>query len=512
MGYLVLQSPDGKVFDVIDGQQRLTTLSIIVLAACRCLERLIADGRDADNTKQRLEGLRRTYIGYLDPVTLVSKPKLELNRNNDSYYRSYLVRSPDNLPKRGFKASEHLLRKAYEWFYRNIWSHVSAHSDPGMAIAKLIDQMSDRLFFTVITVTDELNAYKVFETLNSRGVRLSATDLLKNYLFSVLHREGQHEHELKSLDDRWERIIGRLGAEDFPDFLRMHWISRRSFVRQAELFKTIRVEIKGRGDVFNLLSEMEEDMDAYLELTNPGASGWPAKSVEHARSLRLFNVRQPFPLLMAAQRKLPEPDFEALLKAVVIMAFRYNVIGNLSTGEQERTYHAEATRIAKGEHLELRPILDGLRPVYPKDDAFRATFAQKSIGTTQARNNKIARYILCELERQRSGAALDFTSDALSVEHICPTNPQDGWRDFTDEEVEALSDRIGNMTLLQSSENKKLGNAEYEAKRRIYANSQYLLTRDVAEHYLEWTPERIDARQAEISKAATAIWRVAQLS
>jgi uncharacterized protein with ParB-like and HNH nuclease domain len=56
--------------------------------------------------------------------------------------------------------------------------------------------MSDRLFFTVITVTDELNAYKVFETLNARGVRLSATDLLKNYLFSVLHRDGKHEREM----------------------------------------------------------------------------------------------------------------------------------------------------------------------------------------------------------------------------------------------------------------------------------------------------------------------------
>jgi uncharacterized protein with ParB-like and HNH nuclease domain len=59
--------------------------------------------------------------------------------------------------------------------------------------------MSDKLFFTVITVTDELNAYRVFETLNARGVRLSATDLLKNYLFSVLHRYPEHEHELKNL-------------------------------------------------------------------------------------------------------------------------------------------------------------------------------------------------------------------------------------------------------------------------------------------------------------------------
>lgn len=310
MGYLVLQSSDDKVFDIIDGQQRLTTLGIIVLAALRQLKRQEAEGKEPDKARQRFDGLFQTYIGYLDPVTLVSRPKLSLNRNNDAFYRTYLVALPDRLPQRGFNASEHCLRKAFEWFDRSIREYLRGQADPGMAIARLVDTMADRLFFTVITVTDELNAYKVFETLNARGVRLSATDLLKNYLFSVLHRDGQHEHELKALEDRWEKIIGRLGAESFPDFLRMHWISRRNFVRQAELFKTIRSDVKGRGDVFALLAGIEEDMDVYLALTSPDASGWPAQCVKHAKTLRMFNVRQPFPLLMAAQRRLSETEFE----------------------------------------------------------------------------------------------------------------------------------------------------------------------------------------------------------
>ena len=131
--------------------------------------------------------------------------------------------------------------------------------------------MSDRLFFTVFTVADELNAYKVFETLNARGVRLSATDLLKNYLFSILHRDGSHEHELKVLDDRWERIVNRLGAESLPDFLRVHWISRHTSVRQSELFKTIRSSVSARRQVFVLLQTMEEDVDTYLAFTQPVA-------------------------------------------------------------------------------------------------------------------------------------------------------------------------------------------------------------------------------------------------
>ena len=78
------------------------------------------------------------------------------------------------------------------------------------------------LFFTVITVTDELNAYKVFETLNSRGVRLSSTDLLKNYLFSVLDTNSKSQYELDILEKRWLQMEARLQSEKFPDFLRVY--------------------------------------------------------------------------------------------------------------------------------------------------------------------------------------------------------------------------------------------------------------------------------------------------
>ncbi len=115
MGYLVLQSSDDKTFEVIDGQQRLTTVSIIVLAVLKNLQRLVDGGNDADANKQRLDQIRQTYVGYLDPVTLASRPKLSLNRNNNSYYQDHLV-PLGHLPVRGFRASEHLLRKAFEWF------------------------------------------------------------------------------------------------------------------------------------------------------------------------------------------------------------------------------------------------------------------------------------------------------------------------------------------------------------------------------------------------------------
>jgi uncharacterized protein with ParB-like and HNH nuclease domain len=216
MGYLVLQTVDNRVYEVIDGQQRLTTISLIVLAAMRLLSKFSDEGKNTENNRVRLEQLRASYIGYLDPVTLTTRNKLSLNRNNDGYYRDYLVALSDHLPQRGFPASTHAMRRGFEGFERRLREQVKNAADPGMALAQFVETMSDKLFFTVITVADQLNAYKVFETLNARGVRLSATDLLKNYLFSVLARDEEAQHEMDELERRWEAMVGRLGSESFP--------------------------------------------------------------------------------------------------------------------------------------------------------------------------------------------------------------------------------------------------------------------------------------------------------
>lgn len=512
MGYLVLQSENDKVFDVIDGQQRLTTMTLIILAVLKNLQRLIDQNKDAGRNKQRLDQIRQTYIGYLDPVTLVSRSKLALNRNNDNYFQTYIV-PLGHLPVRGFRVSEHSLRKAFEWFEKRIADYATkAGGEPGVTLAQFVESMSDKLFFTVITVTDELNAYKVFETLNARGVRLSATDLLKNYLFSVLHKDGQHEHEMKSLENRWEAIVGRLGSESFPDFLRVHWNSRFSFVRQTELFKTIRGKIATRDAVFDLIRQMEEDVDAYMALTQPEASQWPSALKQHAYDLRMFTVRQPFPFLMAARRVLPDAAFETVLRACVIISFRYNVIGGHPANEQERLYNSVAEKIARLQMADPGAMLTSMSPIYPGDDAFRAAFAEKSMRTTQSRNRRVIRYILCALEKHLTGTALDFDSDSFNLEHILPENPEAGWEVFSDDEVEALVYRIGNLTLLPSGVNKDLGNAPYTVKKPVYAGSSFGITKKIAEDNADWTPQRLAARQNWMANQATAIWRIDQLS
>jgi uncharacterized protein with ParB-like and HNH nuclease domain len=505
MGYLVLQTRDSKHFEIIDGQQRLTTLSLIVLATLAGLRQLIEKKIEPENNQRRLDQLRNSLIGYLDPVTLLPRSKLNLNRNNNNLFQNYLIPLLP-LPKRNLKSTEVLLGNAFEWFL----GRIAKVYPTGEELAAFIDRLIDRLFFTVISVSDELNAYKVFETLNARGVRLSSTDLLKNYMFSVVHNQSNDAYELAQLDHRWEQLAGKLGGEEFPDFLRVHWNSRKPFLRHGELFRRIRDQVRNREDVFRLIREMDEDVETYVSLSRPEDESWNAEQKKYIGELKLFYVRQAYPMLLAAKRKFSNSDFTLLLKAVSIISFRYNVISNYPGHDQEPVYTQTARMIEQGSSL--KECFSFLRQLYVQDDDFKRNFASKSLKTTQSRNKRIVRYLLFAIEAHVSGNTFDFDSPRYNLEHVLPENPEKGWTTFDQKDHEQFVYRLGNLTLMTTSQNRNLGNAEFEAKKTAYSASEFLLTQRIAQEHLSWTPERIAIHQNWLATQAIAIWKMPQLT
>ncbi len=501
MGYLVLQSADNRAFDIIDGQQRMTTLSLLMLAAVAHLTDLAAPADPADPQHRRAEQLRSNYIGYLDPVSLMPRSKLTLNRHNDSFYQNYLV-PLESLPQRGLNPSEHLLRRAFLWFRDRIKDRAG---DDGESVARFVDVAVDKLFFTIITVTDELNAFKVFETLNARGVRLSATDLLKNYLFSVVSHDNAHESDINNLEDRWESIVGLLGSESFPEFLRVFWNSRNRLVRKADLFKTMRSAIGDRASVFQLIRNMDRYARVYSALCRPEDGSWAA---EERASLA---QRQPLALLLAAFEQFEERDragFGRFLRAIAVVSFRYNVICGRQSNELEVAYNQIARELSTGEIVSAKAAIAKLRPVYPNDAEFRAAFAGKALRTTSSRNNKVVRFILFRLEAQLSRQPLEFESAKYGIEHVLPENPSADWHQFSDQQREAFTYRLGKMTLLTTADNSDLGNSGYAAKRLSYQKSDFAITRKLAEEFDDWTVEKLRSHQIWMAKQATGIWRV----
>lgn len=507
MGYLVLQSSDSKQFDIIDGQQRITTISLMILSSLAVLKDIANDGHDSENNTKRLEYLRNSYIGYVDPVSLVPRSKLELNRHNNRFYQTYLV-PLETPPQRGLNSSEHLLRKTFFWFKDKIGGY---GKKDGSKVAGFIDTIVDKLFFTVITVTDELNAFKVFETLNARGVRLSATDLLKNYLFSIISTSTTHNTELKSLEETWEKIVGELGSESFPEFLRIYWNSKNKLVRKSDLFKTIRKKITTKEHAFSLIRSLDNSSLIYAALRNPNDEFWTLDEKSCLAELQMFNVRQPLAMLMASFARFGEQNreiFTKILKAISILSFRYNVICNMQTHDQERLYSEIAYKLSSNEINTLKDIYNILETIYPDDATFKAAFSDKELKTTNSRNKKVVRYILFKIEKQQSGQDFDFESSSYNLEHILPENPSEEWSDIEDQSFERSLYRLGNMTPLETNINRDIGNVAYSQKTEAYKNSAFQITKNIPIHYSEWDENKIIAHQKQMANIACGIWKI----
>jgi uncharacterized protein with ParB-like and HNH nuclease domain len=212
MGAVVLQKTGDKDFLVIDGQQRFTTLSLLALATIKRIQDLIDSGIEADDNKERISELRRAFLGQKDPASLHYSSKLFLNENNDAFYQRNLLqlKAPQN--ERILIESDKLLWQGFNFFYSRIGELYPNASGKELATF-LSKHVADKTIFIKIEVEDELSAYTLFETLNYRGVDLTVTDLLKNYLFSLITPS-----DLRIAKDIWKKLLRVLELKNSQSF------------------------------------------------------------------------------------------------------------------------------------------------------------------------------------------------------------------------------------------------------------------------------------------------------
>ena len=360
-------------------------------------------------------------------------------------------------------------------------------------------------FFTVITVGDELNAYKVFETLNARGVQLSSSDLLKNYLFSIVDADssGTHNNEFDQLENFWARITDKLKSSKLQEFLRYYWNSKNKTIRKNELFKAIKKSIKSKGDVFDLLRDLDEKADVFMALLNPNDELWNGniKITTALNELKIFGAKQQLSLLLAAYSNLNEKDFIRILKICSTIYFRYNIIGGLNPNDEEFVFNNIAIEINDKKQFNK----NNFKTIYPTDDAFENSFSSKELKNT-SRNQKLIKYILMNIEDKPVNVGYDLVIAKNTIEHILPQNPSDEW-DLDDDVIDRMVYRIGNMCLLE----KKLhntGNDTYESKKGALIKSSFCTTQAIPDDYNDWTEESIVARQKKMAKRALSIWKI----
>ena len=501
MGAIVLQSSSisDKEFTIIDGQQRLVTLSIIAIAVIDKIQKLVEKEEQKESNQERQEILKRTYLSDKDPRSLRYSSKIILNENNNDFYQSNLINLRKPLNVRSLSKSDQLLWQAFQYFSNNL-EGMEGIVQSGEGLAKfLTDTIAQQLLFIQINVEDELNAYTVFETLNARFVELSSTDLLKNYLFSLF----QGPDDLREAQRQWKRLINTVQMEKFPEFLRFYLSIKQSRVRRERLFKSVRQSVKIGQQAFELLDQLENYSSLFIALSNPFDEFWrdAPENRTYIRELELFRVKQAYPALFAAYEKFTGEDFTRLLKLVCIISFRYTIVSSLNPNELESLYNKLAISISNGQVTSPRQVFDHLRSVYVSDQKFLRDFSLLSI-STRGQKKKLARYILWKLE----GDSPLVDEDSFSIEHILPESPSIHWlQNFNEAQIEEMTYRIGNLTTLEPALNRKIGNEFYPIKRETYQKSIYKLTQGILSE--EWTPNTLNIRQRNLARQAVNIWK-----
>ena len=399
------------------------------------------------------------------------------------------------------------LNKAFKFFKDKFQPYRT-----GEEIATMLSNIADGLLFTTITVTDDLNAYIVFETLNARGVRLSTPDLLKNYLLSIMAREDAYsEEQFSEFEEQWKDILNQLGETEFTNFLRSYRAMRKKLVNKRDLFRVLKEDVKEPQAVLPFLGDLEKNAAIYAALQEPHDPFWKeddgkySEVVPYLEALKTFNVKTPLSLLMIGFHKLSVRDFIKLLKRIVTISIRYNVICRKSPNDQEHIYNRMANTLANT-GISLHDLTDMLRPVYPSDQEFQTAFNSKIMPSRQSK--KKSRFLLAKIEQQLSSNEPPLS---LTLEHILPFSPQDSWQQsFGRNNYEEAINRLGNMALLAFSKNRDIGQKNFQAKRELLSKSPYRINQHIAE-YSEWNIENLNDHQKWLAQQAKTVWKISQL-
>lgn len=504
MGALVLQRLPKGPSQVIDGQQRLAT----VVVACVSALDLLLERKD----EARFGLLRTSYVGSPDPGSLRWQSKLVLNETDDAFFQEFIVnqKTPPSLVR--LPESNRRLFEARTWF-RERWSALVGPAADGEAIVNAFQEtMGTQLSFTTITVDDELNAYSVFETLNARSLQLTSTDLLKNYLFSLL-KGGRVD--LEQAQRQWRRIVETVEAPSLPAFLRQYWISKNKLIRADRLFRALKTQVTSREHGFALLDELEAASIWYRALSDSNDEVWQESREcrELVRALNLLEVSQHTPLLLACfARGFDLKRLETVLRLCLVVFLRHTVVGRRNPSVLESRFNQLAVGVSEGRLENPRAIWhgvdgrDGLRDEYVPDEDFRADFARLDLAR-RGRKAKLPRFLLFALDAKLGGAIGDFETSPETLEHVLPENPGAAWAHVSEEDRRRFTNRLGNYVLLSRDENRALGNVGFDEKAKVFRTSSRPTTRLAAEPPA-WTAQAIVQRQEQLAREAVAIWRI----
>lgn len=489
MGFLVFvpgiaQPGQHTTFHLIDGQQRLTTSSIL-LAAIRNVARQLGQSDLADEIHQYylVHPLKKGEQHY----RLLPK-----ERDHDSYLA--LISSKGEATGRMADALAHFEEQL-----------TALAADAPEQLRVLFDTVCQRLEFMCATLEAE-NAYNIFKSLNSTGVPLGPSDLIRNFVFMHVAPDEQDEFDRDlwgPLEDRFARPDGTLDEERFSRFFRDFLMSGGRYVPPKETFASFESRYEATGFApIDLARALGESVRHYAVISGEQAD----ESKEVTKALAGLNVVESsttYPLLLALFERRASGAIDSMQLARAIEMLGGFILRRFICGESSRGYGQMFVRaLAKDAGDPLKTIEDYLNDRgWPDDHQFVSSFVEFPLY-----QRGYTREVLETLERAR-GHKEPADLQAAQVEHVLPQTLSDAWIDALGPDAERIHadwlHRPGNLTL--SAYNQELWNHPFKTKRERYAESNIVITRELCSNE-QWTDTEIRERGRRFGTEAAGIW------
>ncbi|MCZ4368256.1 DUF262 domain-containing protein [Sulfitobacter dubius] len=486
---------------VVDGQQRLTT-TYLLICAMRDKLRAISKG---DTIVKNIENVILTIPDRKEG----DKPRLTMNTDDDAFFKELTKPNSKLSELRPTRDSHDLLiesvKAARKWVGQI--SAVVSDSDVPDVIDSWLDYLENEAQVVLLKASDGARAFKMFETLNDRGLRTSKADLVKSFLF------GESNNEIDQAQVCWSSMLENLRELDDDErsltFLRHHLIATRKFVRADDVYEVIQNEIRGSSESIKFLNELKTYSARYTATFHHDSEEWAKHPTETKRAIEAFNkfdLKPIRPLFYAVSLKFNKASFRTATKLLHSISVRLILASQTRTGSNEQAFSNAARAVYQGEITTTKDLKKALKAVLINDSEFIQVFS-----VAKASNAGLARYYLRTLEgvaNDESEPQFIVNEDemAVTLEHIFPKTPKDGtWSEFSDDERRIFKTRIGNLCLLQKKPNNQMDNSTFAAKKAIFEKSKFVLTANIAE-ISKWSPKAIEKRQLELAQFAAKAW------
>lgn len=485
--------------EVVDGQQRLATTALLLAAIRDYLK-----GKD----QFLVESIDNEFLTSIDRAKRVRTPQLRLNIDDNELFSWLLVR--DGEEPVATRTSHNLLKNAFIEAQNHVKVITSSFDpkDHGDILNSWVSFIEHKALVILLKVPNDANAYKMFETLNDRGLKTSQADLIKNYLFG---RAGDRIQEVQS---RWAFMRGSLESlEDESitvNFLRHALIIMRGFLREAQVYDSVQDAVKSELAAVTFSSQLESLANTYAATFSSDHEKWNGYPDQVRRSievLNLLNVKPARPLILAIAAKFNHKDSSEGLQFLISLVVRMLVTSSTTSGSVDSRMAGAANSVFDGKITNAQDLKIALEDIIPSDEEFRMGFAncQVSVG-------RLARYYLRSLETKAKDVGEPWfipneDRSVINLEHILPKRPQANWPQFSENDLRIWVNRLGNQALMRASDNSSVASDKFDEKKNVYAKSPYLLTSQISA-LSSWSSREIEIRQASLANLAVTTWPI----